>query len=261
MDSADLSNKQSLKRKLDVANASNSLWLVKIPQDVAEKWSRAGPNETLGTLRITSVPAQNGRAASHELSVHLISDESASSGGVATSEEFTLDEVPSGPQIYSFEHNKTQRQFSVKGRVSKRYSLKPKSNEQYNQVVRNRTTIASKGGRKITVTENETALIGAITTKEIDFIPPAYVDARKRDAEAGIGKRTKAVVNVADLKKRMLDAFSQQEFLTFKEIFASCNATGESELRELLKKYALYHSKGKMKMYYELKPEYRPQQK
>jgi hypothetical protein len=252
--------KQSLKRKLDVSNASNSLWLVKIPQAVAEKWSNAGPNETLGTLRITSIAGQNGRPASHELSVQLMGDDSGSSSA-ATSEEFTLDEVPAGPQIYSFEHNKSQRQFAVKGRVSKRYNLKPKSNEQYRQVVRNRTTIASKGGRKIAVTKNEDALIGAMTTKEIDFIPPAYVDARKRDADTTVAKRTKAAVNVAQLKTIMLDAFSKQEFLSFKEIYASCGATGEIELRELLKKYAVYHSKGKLQTYYELKPEYRFQQK
>ena len=254
--------KQSLKRKLDVTNMGDSLWLVKIPQGVAEKWRRAASNETLGTLKVTSVPSQHGNPPSHRLSVNLVTDNSGNSEAAVTTEEFTIDEVPSGPQIYAFEHDKVSNRFSVKGRVSKRYNLKPKLNEKYRQVVRNRLTAASVHAHQIKVTDNQVAKIGSFGSKEVDFIPPAYVDARKRDSEASGNKRSKGIVSGAgdmkEIRKRMLRAFASQEHLTFKEINSACQAT-ESELRELLKQYAVYHNKGSLKNHYQLKAEYRQQ--
>lgn len=242
------------KRRLDVASADKSLWLVKIPQAVADKWAEAGNNEILGTLTITSTPAQSGKPSSHKLSVKLVEDDSSES---TTAGEYTIDELPTGPQIYAFEHDKTGNSFSIKGRVSKKYNLRPRLNSEYHKNLRMKTLKASQTHQISSVDSAEAMIKNQGRSGEVDFIPPIHADARKRDTDS-TGRRTKGTTgaDTGDVRQRMLNAFAQNEHLTLKELNSICRSN-EKELRKLLDQYAIYHSKGKLKTHWQLKEEYR----
>mmetsp|Transcript_15328 Transcript_15328/g.23080 ORF Transcript_15328/g.23080 Transcript_15328/m.23080 type:complete len:258 (-) Transcript_15328:156-929(-) len=250
------SQKVTNKRKLDTSDATQSLWLLKIPESVAAKWSSAKADETLGALKMTTIPPQSaGRPSTYRLDVQLL-DDNNESGDKTYTDEYTLDEVPLGPQLVAFEFDKNEHKFSVKGKVSKRYNLKPRSTEQYQQVLRNRYVASEKRHQSREVADKDLVVLSNFESRSVDFIPPPYVDAKRRE-ESGSNKRVKPVVSdEKEIRQRMIEAFASTEYLTFKQINTVCRAS-EADLREVLRKYADYHSKGPLKNYYALKPQYR----
>jgi hypothetical protein len=274
-------SKKGLKRKLDTTASSQSLWLVKIPTNVAEVWRSSQCGESLGSLAIESVPSSiPGKKPRSKVSIQLRSDiapESSmsrsssveSADAPPTITEFTLDEIQNMKSTSSnmvvFDSNEGQDAFSLKGHVSTFWSLTPKDNEQYRQAVKNRQVNASTKIHSVKSIDSKTVFEHSNKAQEVGFKPPAYVTERKRDVDSlGAGgaprrvrgeKATEKELN--ELKKNLLKVFGgPRDYLTFKEINQYCQAY-ESDLRELVKKYCDYHAKGSLKTYYELKPEYK----
>ena len=47
-------SKKTPARELDTANATRGIWLVKVPNYLAEAWKDADPESELGKIRLTS---------------------------------------------------------------------------------------------------------------------------------------------------------------------------------------------------------------
>jgi hypothetical protein len=248
--------KIAIKRKLDVSHATQSVWLVKIPQAVYQKWEEMSPGETLGTLNIASIMSQ-GKAVPN-LTVQLKEEDNLSPEEIVIADEYTMEETPSSSSMLALDYNEEKERFSIKGRISKRYTFKAKQNEKYQQIIRNRTSAAQQV-KQAKRADNAQTLLSAFEPKNVDFIPPAYVDDRKRNSEmnSGGGKRAKGVVDPAEIRQGVISAFGKREHLTFKEIKTFCRSAPETDLRDLLKQYCVFQSKGPLKNYYSLKPEYR----
>ena len=187
--------------------------------------------------------------------------------------EFTLDEIQamkstsSNMVVFNSEEG-SQDEFSLKGHVSTLWSLTPKDTAEYRQAVKNRQLSAATRVRTVKSVDSKTVFEHSQSVQqEIDFVSPAYVSDRKRDGDPGMatgggggGRRQRGEKatekELKQLTKKLLDVFADQECLTFKQINASCQAH-EQDLRDLLKKYCDYHSKGALKSNYELKAEYK----
>jgi hypothetical protein len=246
-----------IKRKLDTTNASQSVWLVRIPQAVYNKWDEIQPGETLGTLNISTVMEQD--RAIPRLTVKLKEDENVKPEELVIADEYTMDEtVPvSSNSMIALDFDPDKERFFMKGRISKKYSFKAKQTEKYQQIIRNRTTAAHQVKQAKRV-DNAQTIMSAFEPKNVEFIPPAYVDDRKKNSEAGGGgKRAKGSVDPGEIRQGVIAAFGKREHLTFKEIKTFCRSAPESDLRDLLKQYCTFQSKGPLKNYYSLKPEYR----
>jgi hypothetical protein len=245
-----------IKRKLDMTNASQSVWLVRIPQAVFNKWDECQPGETLGTLNISTVVEQDKTVP--RLTVKLKEDENIKLEDIVVADEYTMDEAaPASSNSIALDYDEDKERFSLKGRISKRYSLKAKQTEKYQQIIRNRTSAAHQVKQAKRV-DNAQTMMSAFEPKNVEFIPPAYVDDRKKNSESnGGGKRAKGSVDPGEIRQGVIAAFGKREHLTFKEIKTFCRSAPESDLRDLLKQYCTFQSKGPLKNYYSLKPEYR----
>lgn len=267
-------SKKGMKRKLDIDDCGKSLWLVKIPANVAEKWRTAQPGESLGSLSIDSIPSNvPGKKNRSKVSIQLRNDTPSNSGASDQSienpvvTEFTLDEIQNlkgtSSNMMVFDSNEGREKFSVKGHVTTFWSLTPKDNEQYRQALKARQLNASTRNHSVKSIASKTVFEQANKVQEVGFVPPAYVADRRKELSGVSGapirrsrgeKPTEKEVN--ELKHKLLEVFGKREFLTFKEINGYCQAY-ESDLRDLVKKYCVYHSKGSLKTYYELKAEYK----
>ena len=263
------------KRKLDITASSQSLWLVKIPTNVAEAWRSSQCGEQLGSLAIESIPsAIPGKKPRSKVSIQLRSDivpESVSAlnpvEAAPNITEFTLDEIQNMKSASSnmvvFDSNEGQDSFALKGHVSTFWSLTPKDNEQYRQAVKSRQLNASTKIHSVKSIDSKVVFEHSSKIQEVGFKPPAYVTDRKRDVDNLAGGAMRRVrgekateKEMKDLKKKLLEVFGEREYLTFKEINGYCQ-TYESDLRDIVKKYCDYHAKGSLKTYYELKTEYK----
>jgi hypothetical protein len=251
-----ISSKKGSKRKLDITASGQSLWLVKIPTNVAEVWRSSKCGESLGSLTTESIPSTvPGKKPRSKVSIQLRSDlgsDGGDDGGLVDAipivTEFTLDEIQnmmgSTSNMIVFDSNETQDEFSVKGHVSTFWSLTPKDNEQYRQAVKSRQLTASTKSHTVKSIDSKSAFEHSNKVQEVGFKPPAHVtDRNKRDLDslaAGGARRVRGEKatekEMKDLKKKLLEVFGEREYLTFKEINAYCKAY-EVDLRELVKKY------------------------
>jgi hypothetical protein len=247
---------QSRKKELQMSSANQSLWLVKVPNAVAEKWTSGNAGDSLGTLNITSVIPNPGAKPVHQISVNLSNVSTLNPDKITMTNEYTLDEIPTSSQMMGFGYDSKEDKYFVKGKVSKLYALRPKGMA-YRQVIRNRNEASQtkKELQKVTasqINQNSTSAL------EVDFIPPAYVDAkRKAESESSSSKRpSRASEGIEDVRRKVIEAFSRKEQLTLKELL-SYTQSSQTDVKELLKTYAKFHSKGPLKNFYELKPEYK----
>ena len=110
----------STEKHLNLSTKNQSLWLVKIPTFVAERWASAESEELLGSLSINSVALKPNAPPVKQITVKLTNDRSEP-------EEFTLEELSTSDfqQLMAFKFFEKSDSFAVQGQVSKNLSLKP----------------------------------------------------------------------------------------------------------------------------------------
>jgi hypothetical protein len=230
---------------LDMTSADKTVWLVKLPQFVAQRLDKAEDGDVVGSLQLSApAPGSSGPTVSVEVNYN------------GPTEEFHLTELPTGPQVVAFSSH--QDKFKIKGKVSKTYNMNPKDTEEYRRVCRERRQLEAKT-RETHALKMEDVQQQSNAPKEVDFIPPAYAEAKRNAAGAvGSNKRQRASTDAAskDIRNEILKAFSLRERLTLREI-TSVTHIAESQLKDNLKVYATYNTKGAFMSYWELKPEYK----
>jgi hypothetical protein len=238
---------------LDLSGASKSLWLVKVPHFIAEQWdAHAQDGDVVGKLQIATVPVPGRVETAHQISVQL-SVGGEESGAV---EEFVLAEIPLGTQVLAFESNPETERFKVRGKIGKSYNMNPRDDEAYRKAIRERT-INSQKVKEVKSISVSVAQAQSAAIRDVDFIPPRYAEAKQLAAQSGTSlKRQRAEVDGKDVRSRVLQAFSEKDRLTFKELMSMTQAP-ERDLKEQLKNLADFHFKGPYRNFWELKLEYR----
>jgi hypothetical protein len=270
------------KKVLDLSAKNQSLWLVKVPKEVAESWSKKQSDDLLGSLSITTVSGGPGAPPVKKINVSLTGSSSSGSGsssssggsegaagssalgGAAEVEEFTLEELSNNErQLLAFRLNETSHTFAVQGQVTKNLVLRPKETKQYREKVRQRTINATTRQETQMATEEEVEMQRTID-RTVDFIPPAHAELKRKAQESShaskVGRAT-AVFNPGELQRKVIAAFhSGSDYHKLKDLLVICKdvpGIKEKDLKDCLASYARYHEKGDLKGYWELKMEYK----
>lgn len=241
---------------LDLNAKNETLWLVKVPKEVAESWATKQSDDLLGSLSINTVMAGPNAPAVKKINVQL-------SGGMDV-EEYTLEDLSSNDrQLLAFKINEQTHSFAIQGQVTKNLVLRPKETKQYRDKVRARSIQATTRQEAQLVTEEEVELKKS-TDRTVDFIPPAHAELKRKAQEAQYANkmgRIMAVFDPLELRTKVFDAFNENERCTLKDLKVICKDVPgflkEKDLKDCLEKYGRYHTKGTYKGYWELKLEFR----
>ena len=247
----------STDKNLNLSTKNQSLWLVKIPTFVAERWASAESEDLLGSLSINSVALKPNAPPVKQITVKLANEKSEP-------EEFTLEELSASEfqQLVAFKHHNKSESFSVQGTVSKNLTLKPKDTRQYREIVRERGIKATTRQETQHVSE-EDVYHGKSGSNTVDFIPPAHAELKRKNQEMQYANKMgrSTVLDVSDLRNKVFEAFATKEKYTLKELSSICKDVPgfakEKDLRDLLELYGKYHAKGPYQRFWELKLEYR----
>ena len=246
------------EKHLNLSVKSQSLWLVKIPTFVAERWVNAQSEDLLGSLSINSVVLKPNAPPVKQITVKLSNEKQLP-------EEFTLEELSASEyqQLIAFKFHEKSDTFSVQGQVSKNLTLKPKDTRHYREIVRERGITATTRQETQHVSE-EDVYHGKSGSNTVDFIPPAHAELKRKTQEQQYANkvgRSTTVLDVSDLRNKVFEAFAVKERYTLKELLCACKDvpgfTREKELRDLLEIYGKYHAKGPYQRFWELRLEYR----
>lgn len=245
------------EKHLNLSTKNQSLWLVKIPTFVAERWMNAQSEDLLGSLSINSVVKPNS-APVKQITVKLANEK-------AETEEFSLEELSASEfqQLIAFKFHEKSDTFSVQGQISKNLTLKPKDTRQYRDIVRERGIKATTRQETQHVSE-EDVYHGKSGSNTVDFIPPAHAELKRKAQEQQYANkmgRNTTILDMSDLRNKVFEAFAVKEKYTLKELLTICKDVPgfarDKDLRDLLENYGKYHVKGPYQRFWELKLEYR----
>lgn len=257
---------------LNMDAQGQSLWLVKVPQFVAERWATAENDDVIGSLTISAKSAGPNKPPTKQLNIRL-NDAKNGNGPDA----FTLEELKSSNDSFFAFSTEKDKGFSVDGKVTKNMVLKPQINEGYRQLIRDRGLSNVANRKEIGVANMQEIERTSTQSHTVEFITSDRMELkRKAAAEKALsgGKSARTSLSglasgsmedgdsvMTALRSAVFQAFETNERLTFKDILTSCaevpGFTKEKDLRDLLELYGKYNHRGMYKTFWELKPEYR----
>ena len=263
---------------LDISLKDQSLWLVKVPQFVAEKWAGMENDDILGSFSVTTSSANpNKKQLSIKLKIEI--DKTSPSTPIPT--EFSLEEIgkdaKGGDEFYALtttEAMEEEPKFSLDGKVTKNLLLKPKDTSDYHKFLRERKE------KHALLSRTETILVDSRELQRA-ALQPQVIDLVASDKEELKRKRRMDTQNLLPaftpdaaggpvtassyIRNRIFNAFSVNEKQSWKDLLALCHAGAaaakviirDEEVKETLKEFARYNSKGMYKSFWELKPEFK----
>jgi hypothetical protein len=260
------------KHILNSEAIEQSVWLVKVPNFVAEKWSTAQNDDIVGNLTISLKPPSNpGELPAKQLKVTLTSQPMDDHDHCPKS--YILDELKSSTDtIVAFSTERDGNGFTIDGKVTKNMVLKPEINDEYRQLIRERALLNVMNKKEIGLANMKEIERTATQSHTVEFITSDKVEMkRKAAAERAMQSSKRAALSGGlieaseelenRLRSKLLEAFAQNERLTFKDIVTACSGvpgfSRDKDLRDVLEMYGKYNTRGLYKHYWELKPEYK----
>lgn len=228
---------------------AHSLWLVRLPDAIAQHLSTLEENGLVGSLEAAG-------GGGFRVNIPM---------GREAVESFSLEEMKTGPQLVAFDTDEELKKFSIKGAVSKSFSLKPVDFAQFQANMKKRSLEAAirpqaRGFRKTELVESSI----------IDFTPPVAVQLKLQAEDLKhAAKRLKSSgeeVNehtAADLRNKIFELFKREGSgrIAFKTMGAFCRndypLLSDKELKDELEQYAVYNRKGPNRGTWELRPDYK----
>jgi hypothetical protein len=279
---------------------NQSLWLVKLPHFVAEKWSNPAlvkHHDVLGSFRVGLVQSENGKPPEKQLIVNLNTSSEDTNNHQHSVEDdvqtFVLKEVttvgssiaPSSSattaapeELMAFTSNEKLETFSIEGKITKSFALRPQQSSEYRNLVRERflnklatrresTTVSYRDLQKIQSSQSHSSYtIESLSSVKQEMKRKSGKGTASATAAASSSSSTSAANDGSFdpniLKSKMFEAFEQCERQSFDSLLSYCyeNCPGfskESDLRALLDEYAKYNKKGIYKQLWELKSDFK----
>jgi len=248
------------RQKLNIEGGNKSLWLVKVPVFVAQKWSYTENVDENGH----KIKRENGDNLG---SMRIVGKDSDKKTIITLEDgfELTLEDLGSNPNMLVF-NNDEDGGYSVSGKITKNMALTPKDTPQYRALLRNR---AVKATERVTVTAVDESINSTLAENStMEFVPPIYTENKRKSQELKQSRKAQNISAPADktmLTNCILSAFSSSEKMVFKELVATVQKSHpkifdiytEKELKDELTKYATYSAGGVFKHHWQLKADYR----
>ena len=268
-----LSAKKNTSEKSTILNidaVEQSLWLVKVPQFVAERWATAENDDILGSLSVSLKSTGPNKPPGKQLNVSLASSDKAGPSS------FTLDELKSSTDNFIAISSDEKKGYSIDGKVTKNMVLKPQINDEYRQLIRNRglNTVANR--KEICIANMQEIERTSTQSHTVEFITSDRMEMKRKAAAersqlankmsriafgSNISTGTEDGDMLAALRSKVFEAFEKTDRLTFKDVLSFCSDvpgfSKEKDLRDILDLYGRYNHRGTFKHFWELKAEYK----
>lgn len=252
--------------KLD--GLSESLWLVKIPKAVAEKWSEAEDHEELGRLTISKSGVKNSQnLSSKKLSISLNNDDNE---GL---KDFLLEEIggdiTNDKKVIAFSYDQSNSQYELSGKCTKSYYMKPQDNPQYHKILRKRNEVDKSRRESQYVDPSILLSMPSSSSYVIDLSSSVDGNSKRRfgsenNESTNPNKSSRYELDHTSLRSKVFELFSKDSKLTSNEILRECKDIAgitKENLLKFLKLYCSQDSKGTFKHHWELKNEYQSNSK
>jgi hypothetical protein len=261
-----------------VQSSNQTMWLVKLPAFVADEWAKMSDNEVLGSMKITMAPGTAGKKINIKLNVNEKKKEKkmatvgGAAGGISDDDgvadepipdEFTLDDVPGAPKMFSFSGDDDTERFVMQGQISKNLLLKPKGTKEYQEYLWSRNVKTTARREAIKTSDDKAAFAVSRTDTIVDFLPPAAALQKRKAKEISQGAKrggADAAAEIKNIRAKLFEYLSKIERTTLGDLQAYCSDVEgytNARLKELMDDYCRYNPKGPYKHLYELKPEFK----
>jgi len=225
--------------EVNVAKANTKLWLVKVPNFVAEEWLKNAAGTELGKVKIQR------REGANQADVSLVLKTDTS-----IPKEYDMAPITAPVPMEIFSETKDGL-LAMEGLVQYRFEMKSNINApEYKQVMAQRRNLAEKKGRPVKMksdTDTSSSASKSFTN--------TLVKRRQQVDERGVADKRERLEKTK-LLELIFKAFRKQDYWTLKDLNTYCNQP-VNYLKEVLSEVCSYNTSGKHKSTYELKPEYR----
>eukprot|EP01027_Heterolobosea_sp_BB2_P006810 GEZU01010227.1.p1 GENE.GEZU01010227.1~~GEZU01010227.1.p1 ORF type:complete len:295 (+),score=65.89 GEZU01010227.1:69-953(+) len=266
--------------RLEINKSRTKVWLVKIPEFIANEWSKIKEdNVELGKVIIEKIPDSN---EPPKITLKISDKLAAASGHV---KECAMEIKSQPPPIYIISSEKDNdqgkpmfcspsifiyynmtnhrsprfHQSSVKqslfGTVEQSFIVKPSAvSEAYGALVRTRSVETNKKVRATMATGDEAR---ARFLKPTSNTPKLSEKRDRAAAKQVVEKRQR--IEKDELENMLFKAFESKQYWSLKEL-TEYTSQPVTFLKEILNELCILHKSGKHKSKYELKPEYQTKQ-
>eukprot|EP01027_Heterolobosea_sp_BB2_P006809 GEZU01010226.1.p1 GENE.GEZU01010226.1~~GEZU01010226.1.p1 ORF type:complete len:267 (+),score=67.20 GEZU01010226.1:69-869(+) len=238
--------------RLEINKSRTKVWLVKIPEFIANEWSKIKEdNVELGKVIIEKIPDSN---EPPKITLKISDKLAAASGHV---KECAMEIKSQPPPIYiiSSEKDNDQVKQSLFGTVEQSFIVKPSAvSEAYGALVRTRSVETNKKVRATMATGDEAR---ARFLKPTSNTPKLSEKRDRAAAKQVVEKRQR--IEKDELENMLFKAFESKQYWSLKEL-TEYTSQPVTFLKEILNELCILHKSGKHKSKYELKPEYQTKQ-
>ncbi|KAJ1561383.1 hypothetical protein HK096_004913 [Nowakowskiella sp. JEL0078] len=220
---------------ISLANSSTKVWLVKVPNFVAEAWSKIeNENTEIGCIR---------KPETGPMSLHLPSVPWAAE--IPRDYNLAFTKMPSNMNEYLFSEDKDGLVSEISGIITNEATVSPVYNEAYRKMMQKRKTVLEQNVKSIRVEEGNDNWIPRYRRETVGFINKKTVS--QNDRKERLPKN--------ELHQLLFSLFAKETSMSFKDI-AIKTKQPQGYLKEVLAELAVLNKKGTNSNNYELKPEY-----
>jgi transcription initiation factor TFIIF subunit beta len=256
---------------IDTSKVSNELWMVRVPQKLAELYKAAPPGTVLGELVFRKGGKQpNGQTIKPSLSVHV--KEELVKEDTSMPIDYTMEAMTKKvPVLHPFSRHPENGRIELHGTVTRTANLQAsRDDSRYRQLCKDRLLQTSVNKKSFVKTAEATELsvrkAAPSGAKSAGFgnAVQAFGQRRKDAASQGSLATTdvsrKRKYEETPTRSVLFELFQYRPRWTVKELRQE-SGKAEKELRQILGEIGTYHRSGEYKNMWSLKEEYAQAQK
>eukprot|EP01134_Creolimax_fragrantissima_P004466 CFRG4466T1 len=230
---------------VDLTLGSRKLWLVKFTEEMYNAWVDAEPGTELGSVKIYDQE----KPMDKQHVMLTVNDIEGISEKTPRQYDLSLNDNTS-QGLLVLREDKEKKKKTMIGGIGFRGVCTPRD-KRYKSLVKSRFEKASDRAATIEYKVND-RIGNRLLTKKHVFTVTAQPDQIAPQDQSD--KRVR--VSEKELENMLFNAFTQHQYYGLKDLVTLTNQP-QDWVRTILRNLCVYHTKGKMKNLYELKPEYR----
>jgi len=237
--------------RVDCTRAGQSVWLVKVPNYLAEVWSKADSTGIVGALEIPLNSAPN--KVSFRLADNLIKQGGIQNVDIPTEHKLIMSDVHQTMGVFSETpmdddegSSDTRSQIAFEGKIVKRADCRPIETAGYMMLKRKAIEKACRPERQAKQLKEVVKTFKPVNDHQVDIEPEKK---RKEDRKRVRGERD-------DVLDTIFTAFEKHQYYSLKDL-VGITQQPVVHLKAILRDVCNYNLKNPHKNTYELKREYR----
>jgi hypothetical protein len=232
-------------KNLNANNSDQVLWLVKLPDFLAEALATANQDDVLGSV---AIKANSSAPGGKQMMIKLDSNKFSDVPDQYILHESKSSSISAGESMFAFNIDNEQSQFVIDGKVTKSFYVTSDKSADYRRAT-------TKGEKKTNI---------LIEEGDIDLQRPRLIESishTRTELKRKAASKSSVPLDVPALKSKIFEAFEKEPVLPFKVLLDFCkNVPGlvrEDDLRNELEKYARYNKQGAYRGCWSLQSQYR----